>query len=429
MLKEKVNAFQQVLYQSAKAKPKRKFHALYDKIYRPDTLKMAWLSVKENQGSAGVDRLTIDYIENQIGENNFLNELYLKLKHQKYKSQSVRRVYIPKGNGDMRPLGIPTVEDRVVQQATKLVIEPIFEADFKDCSYGFRPMRNQHQAVEKIRQEAKKSYWVVDIDLKQYFDTINHQKLMKLVGMRISDKRIINLIKGWLKAGVMENKQYHETVLGSPQGGVISPLLSNIYLNYLDTLWEKQCTRLGSLIRFADDMVIMCKTKRDAYESIEAIKEIFRRLELTINVEKSKLVNIWDNKEGFDFLGFHHRKMPKKRKGGKVYYMLEQVPNKKAMKKMRQKFKDYISPRNKLHMDTIDFIAGLNRKISGMRNYYLMTSMSRKWLARIDWYIGELLIIHYNKRRGQSKYSNHAVAKSLFKGTLQKLAVGKLQCL
>jgi len=220
MLKEKVNAFQQVLYQCAKAKPKRKFHALYDKIYRPDTLKTAWLSVKENQGSAGVDRLTIDYIENQIGENNFLNELYLKLKHQKYKSQSVRRVYIPKENGDMRPLGIPTVEDRVVQQATKLVIEPIFEADFKDCSYGFRPMRNQHQAVEKIRQEAKKSYWVVDIDLKQYFDTINHQKLMKLVGMRISDKRIINLIKGWLKAGVMENNQYHETILGSPQGGL-----------------------------------------------------------------------------------------------------------------------------------------------------------------------------------------------------------------
>ncbi|MGL9729070.1 group II intron reverse transcriptase/maturase [Enterococcus sp. DIV0756] len=422
MLKQKVDAFGQVLYQCAKEQPNRKFHALYDKIYRPDVLKLAWLKVQANQGSGGIDGKTIDYIVDTIGERQFLNDLYVKLKQEKYVPQPVRRVYIPKGNGETRPLGIPVIEDRVVQQATKLVMEPIFEVDFKDCSYGFRPKRNAHQALKVIRKESKTKYWVVDVDIKGYFDNISHQKLMQLVEQRISDRRLLALIRQWLKAGVMEGKEFHESTVGSPQGGVISPLLANIYLNYLDTLWEKHCSHLGTLIRYADDMVIMCKRKGMALESIRSLKGIFEKLELEMNTEKSRLVNLWDDSEGFDFLGFHHRKFPKRRKHGKVIYTLEHVPSKKAMKKMRQTFKATISPRNKLYLDTLDFVEGLNRKIVGMRNYYFTTPLSRKWLAKIDWYIRDLLIIHYNTKRQKFKYRNRKVVVSLLEGKLKKLA-------
>lgn len=425
MLKQKVNAFGQVLYHCAKAQPKRKFHAIYDKTYRPDVLKLAWVKVKANRGSSGVDKKTIEFIENEIGEREFLNELYLKLKSGTYEPKPVKRVHIPKGNGEFRPLGIPVVEDRVVQQAVKLLLEPIFEADFKDCSFGFRPKRNAHQALKVIRKESKKCYWVVDIDIKGYFDNIPHDKLMKLVEMRISDKRILRLIRQWLKVGVMEGKEFHETTIGSPQGGVISPLLANIYLNYLDTIWEKYFHGMGTLIRYADDMVIMCKRKSDAFQSIHILQSIFQKLELTINTDKSKLVNLWNNTEGFDFLGFHHRKFPKRRKGGKVIYTLDHVPSKKAMDKMRKTFKEYISPRNRLHVDTLDFVDGLNRKIVGMRNYYLISPLSLRWLAKIDWYIRDLLIIHYNKRRNQRKFSNRKLIIDLLKFRLRKLAVEK----
>lgn len=423
MLKQKVKAFGHVLYHCAKAQPKRKFHALYDKIYRPDVLKVAWLAVKDNRGSGGIDGKTIDTIMETIGEKQFLNELYKKLKTGTYQAQPVKRVNIPKGNGETRPLGIPTIEDRVVQQATKLIMEPIFEADFKDCSYGFRPKRNAHQALKVIRKESKMNYWVVDVDIKGYFDNISHGKLMKLVAMRISDKRLLTLIRQWLKAGVMEGEIVSETEVGSPQGGVISPLLANIYLNYLDTLWEKKCSHLGTLIRYADDIVILCKRKVVAMESIQVLKGIFEKLELEMNVDKSKLVNLWDDSEGFDFLGFHHRKFPKRKKNGKVFYILEHVPSKKAMKKMRQTFKDYISPRNKLYLDTLDFVEGLNRKIVGMRNYYLVTPLSKRWLAKIDWYIRDLLIIHYNTRRNKPKHRNRLVVLNLLEYKLKKLAI------
>ena len=227
------------LYLCAKENPKRRFHALYDKVYRPDILAEAWRRVKANKGSGGVDKQTIEDIIHQYGESKFLNEVYLELKHKTYQPQPVLRTFIPKGEGKVRPLGIPTIKDRVVQMATKMVIEPIFEADFKDCSFGFRPKKNTHQAMAKIRKASKNSYWVVDLDIQGYFDAINHEKLMSLVEMRINDRRILKLIRKWLEAGVMEDSKFHETNVGSPQGGVISPLLSNIYLNYLDTVWVK----------------------------------------------------------------------------------------------------------------------------------------------------------------------------------------------
>lgn len=400
-LKQKAEAFGQTLYQCAKKQPERKFHALYDKIYRPDILKTAWLMVKGNKGSAGVDGITIEYIENKVTEREFLNTLYTKLKEERYGPQPVKRVYIPKGNGESRPLGIPTIEDRVVQQATRLVVEPIFEADFKECSYGFRPSRNAHQAVTAIQKSSRNTFWVVDVDIKGYFDHINHEKLMKLVELRISDGRLLKLIRSWLKVGVLIDSVTEKTEMGSPQGGVISPLLANIYLNYLDTLWEKKFREIGTLIRYADDMVIMTRTKKQSNQAIEILKAVFQRLELEMNQEKSRLVNMWNNIAGFDFLGFHHRKMCFRTQTGAVYYVLKSIPSKKAMKKMRKKIKEYLSPRNKLWLETSDLIEGLNRKIIGIRNYYYLDGFSSKWLYRIDSYISDLLIAHNNKRRGK----------------------------
>ena len=230
----KVQELQRKLYLSAKKSKSRRFHAIYDKIYRDDVLLKAWKQVKANGGSAGIDNKTIKYIEEKELEE-FFEEIKSELKGGTYIPKPVKRVEIPKGNGKIRPLGIPVVKDRVIQAATKIVIEPIFEADFSCESYGFRPKRNQHQALESIRKACNNNgNWVLDADIEGYFDNINHDKLMKLIELRINDRRVLKLIRKWLKAGVMKDGTFFESEIGSPQGGVISPLLANIYLNYLD---------------------------------------------------------------------------------------------------------------------------------------------------------------------------------------------------
>ncbi|MFS0616117.1 group II intron reverse transcriptase/maturase [Lederbergia ruris] len=393
------------LYLCAKESKTRRFHALYDKIYRPDILWEAWDRVRSKRGSGGVDSQTMEDIES-YGEKRFLNEIYLELKENQYQPQPVLRTYIPKDDGKKRPLGIPTIKDRVVQMATKLVIEPIFEADFKDCSYGFRPKRNAHQAIAKIRKESKESYWVLDVDIQGYFDNINHDKLMKLVEQRISDRRVLKLIRKWLQAGIMEEGKVRNSLLGAPQGGVISPLLSNIYLNVMDSLWEKNFNHLGALIRYADDFVILCKTKQQALESVQVIQAIMGKLNLSLHREKSRLVNIWDDSDGFDFLGFHHRKFPIRKKGGRTFFIMNHVPSKKAMKKMRKKIKDYTEPRHKLFMDIKDVVKGLNRRLQGFKNYYQLSPRSKRWLNRIDWYVLQRLNLFNNKKR--NKRHKHA---------------------
>ncbi len=219
--KDKVRQLQIKLYLSAKKSSSRRYHALYDKTYREDVLKRAWRVVKSNKGCAGIDKETIEEIE-EIGVDTVLNGIAEELKTGTYRPQPVQRVEIPKDNGKTRPLGIPIVRDRIVQAAVKLMIEPVFEADFKDCSYGFRPKRNAHQALETIRKACNnKGIWVLDADITGYFDNINHDKLMMLIEKRISDRRILKLIRNWLKAGIMENGKYLNSELGSPQGGVI----------------------------------------------------------------------------------------------------------------------------------------------------------------------------------------------------------------
>lgn len=403
----KAQELRKTLYLCAKESNTRRFHALYDKMYRPDVLWEAWQRVKRKRGSGGVDEQTLEDIK-VYGERNFLNELYLELKEKRYHPKPVLRTYIPKGDGKkQRPLGIPTIKDRVVQMAMKLVIEPIFEADFQECSYGFRPKRNAHQAIAKIRKESKNSYWVLDVDIQGFFDNINQYKLMKLLEQRISDRRVLKLIRKWLKAGIMEEGKLKNAITGTPQGGVISPLLANIYLNTMDQLWGKKFNHLGTLIRYADDFVIMCKRKKDALESAQVIKAIMTKLDLTIHKDKSRLVNIWGDQEGFDFLGFHHRKFPVRKKGGRTFYFMNHVPSDKAMKKMRSKIKEFTEPRHKLFMDVRDLVKGLNRRLQGFKNYYQLSPMGKKWLNRIDWYVLKRLMLFNNKKKNRRKKHAH----------------------
>jgi group II intron reverse transcriptase/maturase len=411
------------LYLCAKENPNRRFHALYDKVYRPDILAEAWRRVKSNKGSGGIDGQTIEQIVYEYGEREFLNELHLELKEKRFHPSPVRRTYIPKGNGKQRPLGIPTIKDRVAQMAMKMVIEPIFEAEFQESSYGFRPKRNAHQAIAKIRKASRKSFWVVDVDIKGYFDNINQEKLLTIIEQKISDRRILKLIRKWLEAGVMEDGHFRDSVTGVPQGGVISPLLSNIYLNVMDTLWLKKFSHLGELIRYADDFVIMCHTKKEALESIKVLKGIMSKLDLTLSVEKSRLVNIWDNSDGFDFLGHHHRKFPVLNKGGSKVYVMSHIPTKKAMKKMKANIKEYTEKRSKLYLDMDELIKGLNRKLQGMKNYYLISPIAKRWLNRIDWYVLERLTLFWNKKRNKRhKHSGMGDIIKLTQYTLVKLA-------
>jgi RNA-directed DNA polymerase len=329
---DKVGQLQRKLYLSAK-KGRRRFHVIYDKVYRTDILLEAWKRVRANKGASGIHNVSIADIENYVVER-FLSEIQQTLTNNKYKAPPVKRVFIDKADGRKRALGIPTVKDRVVQMAVKLMIEPIFEADFKECSYGFRPKRNAKMALETVRKACNnKGYYVIDADIKTYFDNINHDKLMLLIEQRISDSRILKLIRNWLKAGILYEGNREETIIGSAQGGVISPLCSNVYLNVLDLLWEKYGGKYGKLVRYADDLVVICKNKKNAIHAMGILKAVMTKLELELHPEKTKMVSMWGGKEGFDFLGMHHRRMTNGTSKGAVYKETFQYPSKKDMKK------------------------------------------------------------------------------------------------
>lgn len=411
--KGKARELQRTLYLAAKENPNRRFHALYDKIYQRNIMLQAWKQVKANRGSAGIDGVTIQSLQLEGKEKRFITETCGQLKNKTYRPTPVKRVDIAKGDGKTRPLGIPILRDRLVQMATKIVLEGIFEADFQPFSYGFRPKRSAHDALKHILStvNSEKIYWVVDVDIKGYFDNISHEKLMKLIEQRICDRRVLKLLRGWLTAGVMKEGEFQTSEIGSPQGGVISPLLANIYLNYLDTIWAKQFSHLGQVVRYADDMVILCHRKSEATEAIQVLLTIFKRLELTINTEKSRLVNIWEYDQGFDFLGHHLCRRPVWRKGGKHGRLLRCYPSKKAMKKMREKVKETTAPRHLLPLRMQELIHQLNPKIQGWRNYYSKVDpgMANQYLNKIDWYIRKRLMIFCRK-----KYKRWRLSQSNF---------------
>ena len=397
---EKSRQLQRNLYLAAKKDKQRRFHALYDRIFRLDILWRAWKEVRENKGSAGIDGITFEMIE-EYGVEEYLLEIQEDLKNKKYRPKPVKRVYIPKPDGKQRPLGIPTIRDRIVQQACKIVIEPVFEANFLDCSYGFRPKRDAKRATEKVKKELYKNWYVVDTDIQGYFDNINHEILLGLLNRRISDRRVIKLCRQWLQAGVIENGKYYPTENGSPQGGVISPLLANIYLHVLDSYWENH-KELGVIVRYADDAVIVCRTRKDAELAFEHLKRIMTKLKLTLNPQKTKIVDM--NKESFDFLGFRYQKFGKTKSGRKLPYMM---PSKKAMKKVKDAIR-VITCRKSTYEGLEQKVEKLNPLIRGWRNYF-QHGNSTKRFKQLDEYVWMKLWRRVYYRRKQKKYREHVL--------------------
>jgi len=391
----KVQQLQRKLWISAKQSRTRRFHALYDRIYRLDILQEAWRRVRANHGVCGIDGVTIELIEAE-GAASFVMELQTLLKGGQYRPLAVKRVYIPKPNGKKRPLGIPVVRDRVVQMATKIVLEPIFEADFRDCSFGFRPKRSAVQALEKIRTLANSgSNYVLDADIKDYFVCINHEKLLEMMKQRISDRRVLKLIKQWLEAGVMESNGFRRSSMGIPQGGVISPLFSNIYLNYLDKKWESKYSDVGTLTRYADDFIIQCRSRSMVKEAVSKVQEIFLQLNLELASEKSRMVELAWGKEGFNFLGHYLRKV-RSVKNPKYHY-LNRWPSQESMKKIRSRIRGVTRYQSNAK-GIWELVPELNSLLRGWSNYFKSGNSTRKF-AQIESYLWQRLTLFQNRRR------------------------------
>ena len=396
-----IRTLQRKLYLKAKREPTFRFYSLYDKICRPDILMFAYRLVKANRGKPGIDGVDFEEIEQDKGLSEFLAELGQGLQEKSYQADPVRRVLIPKADGRQRPLGIPTIRDRVVQMATKLVIEPIFEADFIDHSYGFRPKRGQHDALDSIRKAMATGHTkIVDADLSKYFDSIPHAKLLKIVAERICDQSVLRLIKMWLKAPVIEEfngkKRYvgggKQNRLGTPQGGVISPLLANLYLHILDRIWERNRlaeTLDSKIVRYADDFVVLCKG--DVAPAMGIVSKVLGRLDLQLNASKTRTVNAYT--ESFSFLGFEIQ-MRKSIKSGKYYPNAQ--PSKKSLVKIKTEIR-YLTKREKTLLPMQDIMTDLNRTLRGWVNYFHYGNSS-KCFSRLRGFVENRVRLHLGSR-------------------------------
>lgn len=414
LIKENVRALQRKLYFKAKHQPTYRFYSLYDKVYRSDVLQHAYDRVRQNKGSPGIDGETFESIEAVIGRAAYIQEIQKTLKAKTYRAMPVKRVEIPKSNGKTRPLGIPCIKDRIVQMAVKLIIEPIFEADFSPHSYGFRPKRSAHQAMDDLKDGLLKGHiHVIDADLSKYFDTIPHDKLQKTVAERIVDRQLLSLLKQWLKVRIIKVERGKQTVVGggkkarkgTPQGGVISPLLANIYLNILDRIWDKHKLsekHKARLVRYADDMVILCA--RDIIQPYAILQTILNKLELKLNEEKTQIRNA--RKERFGFLGFSIG-IAQGKQSGKYFPLVE--PSDKSMQSIKQKIKFY-TRRDMSPVPIEAIVSKLNQTARGWSNYFHYGHSHRK-MKKAKYYMEESLRLHLRYRH---KVNNRGAAYTRF---------------
>ena len=397
----KVRQLQNRLWAAAKQSEGRRFHALYDRVDRSDVLETAWERVRANRGAAGIDGLTLASVE-AYGVERMLTELQESLRAGIYRPKAVRRVEIPKPDGSARPLGIPTVMDRVAQQATKIVLEPIFEADFSPCSFGFRPRRSATDALEKLRTGfIEGSHFVFEADIQDFFGQIDHERLLSLVGERVSDRRVMKLLRQWLRAGVLVDGVVAETVTGTPQGGVISPFLANIYLHAFDRAWAER--GMGEVVRYADDFVVLCSSRDEAEEAQRRATAILGDLGLTLHPDKTRVADLREGREGLDFLGCHlHARM-----SGKLWeqrriirYYLHRWPSQRSMKRARQRIK-VLAGRSQVGQELPVVIDRLNLFLRGWGNYFRTGNANNKFVE-MDRYVTRLLKRLLIKKRGRN---------------------------
>ena len=368
---DKVRALQHTLYRAAKADPGRRFHALWDKVYRRDVLWRGWVAVRANNGAPGIDRTTLDQVEREYGALRLVDELAAELREGRYRPLPARGVLIPKPGreGEYRPLSISAVRNRVVQAALKIVLEPVFEADFLPCSFGFRPKRSQHDALQVLIDESWRGRrWVVETDIANCFSAIPHDRLMTAIGERVADQSVLKLIRQILRAGVMQDGQVRREVTGAAQGGPVSPLLCNVYLHRIDREWNER--EHGVIVRFADDALVMCRTRQQAEAALARLRALLAELGLEPKEAKTAIIHLEEDGPGMDFLGFHHRLVRSRRvRGNKSVVFLARWPADKAMQHAQDRIRE-ITDRSRLLLPVETVVAELNVFLTGWAGYF-----------------------------------------------------------
>ncbi len=408
-LSDPVRALQHALYRAAKADPGRRFHALRDKVHRGDILWRAWVNVRRNDGAAGIDRTTLAMVE-QYGVTRLLGELAADLREGSYHPSPARRVFIPKpGSAERRPLSIPTVRDRIVQAALKIVLEPIFEADMLPCSFGFRPRRSAHDALQVLIDESWRGRrWVVETDIASCFEAIPHQKLMQAVEERVSDQGVLKLLRAMLRAGVLQDGSVRRPVTGTPQGGVISPLLANVYLHRLDRAWSAR--EHGVLVRYADDLVVMCTTRRQAEAALARLRDLLADLGLEPKAAKTRIVHLDVGGEGLDFLGFHHRLVRSEgRVGRRGVTFLARWPSRRAMQHARDRIRE-LTARSRLLLSVEVIVEDVNRFLRGWAAYFRFGNSARHFGKIRDHAVDRLAGIIAKRHRRSRAFGRYVLA-------------------